>query len=41
MHLAVPDPVTASKALGAILLGLGVELVTPLPNLTSLKEVGY
>jgi hypothetical protein len=33
--------VTARKALGAILLGLGVELVTPLPKLTALKEVGY
>jgi hypothetical protein len=29
--------VTASKALGAILLGLGVELVTPLLKLTALK----
>lgn len=40
MHLQVADPVLAAKALGAVLLGLGIQLDTPLPDLTKLKDLG-
>jgi hypothetical protein len=40
IHLHVADPVIAGKALGAILLGLGVELQTPIPNLAVIKDAG-
>ena len=40
LHLHVGDPVIAGKALGAILLGLGVELQTPVPNLAVIKDAG-
>ncbi len=40
MHLQVDDAVTAAKALGAILLGLGVKLDTPLPALSPLHNKG-
>ena len=39
MHLQVPDPVIAAKTLGAILLGLGVTLLTPMPNLQLIKDI--
>ena len=39
LHLAVgPDTVLASKTLGAILLGLGIPMDTPLPSLSVIKE---
>ncbi len=39
VHLSVGDNLTlASKTLGAVLLGLGVQLETPLPNLKFIKE---
>jgi hypothetical protein len=38
LHLAVgPDVVLASKTLGAILLGLGIPMDTPLPSLSIIK----
>ena len=40
IHLHVGDPITASKALGAILLGLGMPLETPLPELKMIQNVG-
>jgi hypothetical protein len=40
MHLTVPDGLLARKALGAILMGLGVALDTPLPSLEALKNLG-
>lgn len=40
IHLHVGDAVIAGKALGAILLGLGVELQTPVPNLAVIKDAG-
>ena len=40
LHLHVGDPVIASKALGAILLGLGIPLETPLPELKVIRNVG-
>ena len=41
MHLAVgEDTKMANKTLGAILLGLGIPLETPLPNVTVFKGVG-
>jgi hypothetical protein len=40
IHLHVADAVIAGKALGAILLGLGVELQTPVPNLDVIRNVG-
>ena len=39
MHLSVVDPVIAAKALGAILLGLGVPMITPMPNLQLIKDI--
>ena len=39
MHLQVVDPVIAAKALGAILLGLGVPMITPMPNLQLIKDI--
>jgi hypothetical protein len=39
MHLQVVDPVIAAKALGAILLGLGVTMITPMPNLQLIKDI--
>ena len=39
LHLAVGDDlVMAHKTLGAILVGLGVPLETPIPNLALIKE---
>ena len=39
VHLSVgPDPVMANKTLGAVLMGLGIPLETPLPNLQLLKH---
>jgi hypothetical protein len=35
-----PVIVITSKALGAILLGLGVTLCTPIPNLSLIKGLG-
>jgi len=40
LHLHVGDPVIAGKALGAILLGLGIPLETPLPELKVIRNVG-
>ena len=40
MHLQVDTPVIAAKALGAILLGLGATIRTPLPNLRHIKGLG-
>ena len=40
IHLHVGDPITAGKALGAILLGLGMPLETPLPELKMIQNVG-
>ena len=40
MHLTVTDPMVARKALGAVLLGLGLELQTPLPDLGLLTDKG-
>lgn len=40
LHLAVPDDVLAGKTLGAVLLGLGVPLETPVPDLSVIKDAG-
>jgi len=40
IHLTISDPVLAAKALGAVLLGLRIDLDTPAPNLNRLKGVG-
>jgi hypothetical protein len=40
LHLAVANPTVAAKALGAVLLGLGVTLTTPLPELAVIKDLG-
>ena len=40
LHLAVPTDVLAAKALGAVLLGLGVPMETPLPDLNVIKDIG-
>ncbi len=37
VHLAVPEQVLAQKTLGAVLLGLGIPLDTPIPNLNVIK----
>jgi hypothetical protein len=39
IHLTVPSEMLAMKALGAVLLGLGVTLETPLPDLKVIKNV--
>jgi hypothetical protein len=41
MHLDVQDATTASKALGAILMGLGIKLETPYPDLSLLQNKGH
>jgi hypothetical protein len=40
MHLQVEDAVVANKAMGAILMGLGVKLETPLPDLSLILNKG-
>lgn len=40
LHLHVVNHVVASKALGAILMGIGIELQTPLPDMSVIKDVG-
>lgn len=40
LHLSVSDDLVAAKALGAVLLGLGVQLDTPLPNVKLIKGLG-
>jgi acetylornithine/succinyldiaminopimelate/putrescine aminotransferase len=39
MHLQVETPVIAAKALGAILLGLGLPISTPMPNIKLLRQL--
>jgi hypothetical protein len=40
MHLETSTPVLTSKTLGAVLMGLGVPLDTPVPDLLLLKDKG-
>ena len=40
IHLNVDDHITAAKALGAVLLGIGITLETPLPDLMLLHNKG-
>jgi hypothetical protein len=40
MHLDIDDPVLAKKALGAVVTGLGVDMDTPLPNLSKIANKG-
>ena len=37
LHLSVPEFVLAQKTLGAVLLGLGIPMDTPMPNLNVIK----
>lgn len=39
LHLNVPSDVIARKALGALILGLGVPMETPMPNLSLIKNM--
>lgn len=39
LHLTVPNDIVARKALGAIILGLGVPMDTPMPNLSLIKNM--
>src|SRR5690606_14300365 len=37
MHLTAPDDTVAAKTLGAVLMGLGIPLVTHVPDITRIK----
>jgi hypothetical protein len=40
LHLSVDDHVVAAKALGAVIVGLGVAIETPIPDLSVIKDAG-
>lgn len=40
LHLSVDDEMIAAKALGAVLLGLGVPLSSPMPNIKRIQGMG-